>query len=327
MPLPVALVNSPSADPVRISGFPTPTTIPTIGACFGEFLRRVVPSHTAYAIARSTCEDVVTALRTELRPNWSAQTETEQKQRSDYLIAGSVGKRTAVAPITTVDVLYLLPPKLAAQRSADALKIVWAVIKNRYEGANITDAGVLLQRGEQWVKVMPGREHGGSFLIPARPTVERSSGWVVTNPIAEAATLRLSDSLYGGRPRLLLTALKSWRAHAQVPISSYALELLAQEFYAGSPRQFELERALIEFWAWARKRTPCALKPPGGQSVLDVGSEWHQKAKSAYWRTMLADHHLKAGKVTDAALEWRHILGPIFPVPGETGPSALPMFK
>lgn len=150
---------------------------------------------------------------------------------------------------------------------------------------------------------------------------------MVTNPIAEAATLRLSDSLYGGRPRLLLTALKAWRMHAEVPITSYAMELLAQEFYSGSPRPFELEHALVEFWAWARKRTPCALKPPGGQSILNVGCEWHQKSKAAYWRAMLASHHLKDGKFVDAALEWRQMLGPIFPVPGETAPLAPPMFK
>ena len=174
---------------------------------------------------------------------------------------------------------------------------------------------------------MPGREHGGTFLIPGYPTIKRSSGWVATNPVAEAATLRLSDSLYGGRPRLLLTALKSWRTYTEVPIAPYALELLVQEFYSGAPRPFELEHALIEFWAWARKRTPCALKPPGGQSALDVGMAWHPKAKTAYWRAMLAEHHLKGGKVVDAALEWRQMLGPVFPIPGESAPLAPPMFK
>ena len=322
MPLPAALVKSPPSDPVRISGFPLPAATPTIGACFGEFLRRTVPSHTAYSLARSACDDVVSALRTELRPDWA----TSQKQRSDYLVVGSVGKRSAAAPITTVDLLYLLPEKLVAQKSADALKIIWAVIKNRYEGVSITEAGVLLQRGDHWIKIIPGRERGGTFLIPATPTADRASGWVVTNPIAEAATLRLSDSLYGGRPRLLLTTLKAWRAHAEVPISAYALELLAQEFYSGSPRPFELERALVEFWAWARKRTPCALKPPGGQAALNVGEEWHQKAKAAYWRAMLASHHLKDDKIIEAALEWRRMLGPIFPVPGESAPLAPPMF-
>jgi len=311
MPLPPALVRRPAADPVRVSGFPANSTIPVLGACFGEFLRRVVPSHTAYAVARGICDDVTAVLRAELYPGNAREGVTG----SDHLVAGAVGKRTSVAPITEVDVLYLLPPKLTAQKSGDALKIVWAVLKNRFDGVTVAETGVLVPRGMLWVKVLPCREHNGAYLIPGEATVTRASGWSITNPIAEAATLRLSDSLYGGRPRLLMTALKAWRSHAQVPIASFALELLAQEFYSGSPRPYELERALVEFWAWARKRTPCALKPPGGQTAIDVGQEWHGKAKAAYWRAMLADHHLKAGKVTDAAAEWRQVLGEAFPVP------------
>lgn len=327
MPLPAALPPTPPADPVRVVGFPAPTAAPSIGACFGEFLRRVVPSHTAYALARGACEDVIATLRAELRPESRSASSTARNAPADYLIAGSVGKRTAVAPLSVVDVLYVLPEKLKAQKSGDALKIVWAVLKTRHEGANIVNGGVLLQRGQHWVKVVPCREHKGSFLIPVRPSLQRASGWTVTNPVAEAATLRLSDSLYGGRPRLLLTVLKSWRTHAEVPISSFALELLVQEFYAGAPRPFELDHALVEFWAWARKRTPCAVKPPGGQAALEIGAQWHPKAKAAYWRTKLASHHDKAEKIVDAALEWRHILGPLFPVPGEAPPLAPPMFK
>ena len=312
MPLPPALVKRPSSDPVQVSGFPVVAAVPLLGACFGEFLRRVVPSHTAYALARGVCDDVAAALRAELYPSGLAH-----NSGSDYLVAGAVGKRTSVAPITEVDVLYLLPPKLTAQKSGDALKIIWAVLKNRFDGVTIAETGVLVPRGSVWVKVLPCREYDGAYLIPGTPTLARATGWSITNPVAEAATLRLSDSLYGGRPRLLMTALKAWRAHAQAPIASFALELLAQEFYSGSPRPYELERALVDFWAWARKRTPCALKPPGGQTAIDVGPEWHGKAKAAYWRATLADHHLKAGKVSDAAAEWRQVLGDAFPVPGK----------
>jgi hypothetical protein len=312
MPLPPALVKRPASDPVHVSGFPAPAATPQLGACFGEFLRRVVPSHTAYALARGVCDDVTAALRAELYP----KAELAAATGGDHLIAGAVGKRTAVAPITEADVLYLLPPKLTAQKASDALRIVWAVLKNRFNGVTIVETGVLVPRGSVWVKVLPCREHAGAYLIPGKPALTRGGGWSITNPIAEAATLRLSDSLYGGRPRLLMTALKAWRRHADVPISSFALELLAQEFYTGSPRPYELERALVDFWAWARVRPRGAIKPPGGQTEIDVGEEWHGKAKAAYWRATLADHHLKAGKVADAAVEWRQVLGEAFPIPG-----------
>ncbi len=327
MALPAEVTNKSVADPIKISGFPAQSSAPTVGSCFGEFLRRIVPSHTAYSLARGACEDAIKTLRTELRPAAAKRDGETAGDQPDHFIVGSVGKRTSVAPIGEVDVLYLLPEKLKAQKSGDALKVVWAVLKNKFDGTKIGETSVVLRRGEHWVNVIPGRDHNGAFLIPGRPTVQRSSGWTITNPVAEAATLRLSDSLYGGRPRLLLTVLKAWRDHSGVPISSYALELLSQEFYSGAPRPYDLERAVVEFWAWARKRTPCALKPPGGQSAVEVGTHWHQKAKAAYWRTTLAEHHVSTGKIVDAALEWRQLLGPIFPVPGEGAPLAPPIFK
>jgi len=311
MPLPPALARRPSSDPVRISGFPAPGA--GLGACFGEFLRHAVPSHTAYAVARGVCDDVAAALRAELYPKDILATMSG----SDFLVTGAVGKRTSVTPIIEVDMLYMLPPKLTAQKAGDALKIVWAVLKHRFADVTIAETGVLVPRGTQGqgvsAKVLPCREHGGAYLIPGTPTLTRSTGWSITNPIAEAATLRLSDSLYGGRPRLLMTALKAWRRHAEVPISSFALELLAQEFYAGAPRPYELERALIDFWAWARVRPRGAIKPPGGQTEIEIGDEWHGKAKAAYWRATLADHHIKANKLGEAITEWRQVLGPNFP--------------
>src|SRR6201986_3651253 len=99
MPLPVTLSKPTSADPVKVSGFPAQAEAPAIGACFGEFLRRAVPSHTAYGVARGLSVDIIAALRSELRPKGDDSV--------DFFIAGSVGKRTALAPITTVDVLYL----------------------------------------------------------------------------------------------------------------------------------------------------------------------------------------------------------------------------
>lgn len=319
MPVPPALAARPPVDPVKISGFPPDEAQTTIGGCFGVFLRRAVPGHTAYGVARSACIPAVAALRAELYPKGDTTV--------DHFIVGGVGKRTALAPISHIDVMYLLPAKLAAAKASDALKVVWAVLKNRFPGTTLTDEAVIVPQDDIAIRVVPAREHGQAFLIPGATAGAQAGGWIITNPVAEAATLRLSDSLYGGRPRLLLTALKAWRVNVDAPISAFALEQLAQEFYAGAPRPYELERALVEFWAWGRKRTPCAVRPPGGQSPLTIGDAWHGKAKAAYWRVTLADHHLKTGKLIDAAVEWRQVLGQSFPVPGETPLRTLPLFK
>ncbi|MCA0201263.1 MAG: nucleotidyltransferase [Proteobacteria bacterium] len=317
MPVPPALAARPSSDPVKISGFPPDEAQSTIGGCFGVFLRRAVPGHTAYGVARGACVPAVAALRGELYPKGDTTV--------DHFVVGGIGKRTALAPISRVDVIYLLPPKLAATKASDALKVVWAVLKSRFPGTRLAEHTVVVPQDNIEIHVVPAREHGQAFLIPG--ATAHAGGWILSNPVAEAATLRLSDSLYGGRPRLLLTALKAWRANVEASISAFALEQLVQEFYAGAPRPYDLERALIDFWAWSRKRTPCTVKPPGGATPLEIGESWHGKAKAAYWRVTLADHHLKTGKLIDAAVEWRQVLGPAFPVPGETPLRTLPLFK
>jgi hypothetical protein len=323
MSLPAALAKAPICDPVKVAGFPPAVEgSSTIAGCFGTFLRRLVPQAAAYAAARDAGIQVAAALRQEFYPR--AQ---QNVAAVDHLVVGSVGKRTAIAPLKCVDLLYVLPTPLAAPRAADAVKIVAAVLHDRFSTANADDTGAAVAQDDITVKVWPARQQDGAFLMPAPASLARASGWSVTNPIAEAATLRLSDSLYGGRPRLLLAALKAWRQHADIAIDSYALELLVLEFYGSAPRPFGIDRALADFWGWARSRAGSGVRPPGGRSMIEVGSSWQGKAKAAFWRATLAEHHIKEGRLVEAAVEWRQALGPAFPVPGERPLQRLPLFK
>ncbi|MDX2222597.1 MAG: hypothetical protein SFV21_07615 [Rhodospirillaceae bacterium] len=323
MSLPARLSQVQASDPIRISGFPSDSPDNRdLAACFGAFLRRIVPTTQAYVAARTAAQTVAERLRAELYPRGSLAAG-----QIDHVVVGGVGKRISIAPIRVIDLLYVLPARLRPTKSADALKTVWAVLRQSYpDAATAHDrTGVLVSTEAGQVRVMPSVPHEGGFLVPGTATLERASGWSLTNPVAEAATLRLADSLYNGRPRLLLAALKAWRDHAAVPVSSFALELLVQDFYTGAPRPFALGKALLDFWAWARKRTPATLRPPGALTALAIDGAWHAKAKAAYWRVTLADHHADQGKMVDAALEWRAVLGEAFPVPGD-GRGALPLF-
>lgn len=324
--LPARLADVAIADPLSVAGRGAAAApAAALEACFAEFLRRIVPTPHAYAAAKAAARTIAQDLRAEFY-----RTARLDVASTDHVVAGSVGKRTAIAPIATVDLLYVLPPKLGLTKAADALKTAWAVLKSRHGGAAVAgdQAGVLVPGAAVTVKVLPCLPHAGAFLVPGAATLARASGWSVSNPIAEAATLRLMDTMYGRRPRLLLAALKAWRAHNDVAISSFALELLAQDFYSSAPRPFELPAALADFWAWAKKRTPATLKPPGASTAVVIDAAWHGKAKAAYWRASLAQHHAAQHKPVDAALEWRQLLGPLFPVPGEAhGARTLNPFK
>lgn len=323
MPLPAHAANLPVADPVTISGFPPHEERETsLGALFGEFLRRVVPTSQAYLTAREIGESVAHHIHGELSPN-----ATNDASRMTHLIVGSIGKRTAVAPLTTVDLLVVLPRKLVELKTLNALKAIWALIKVRVPDVRFApeNSGIIVPANGIDVRVIPAATHEGAFLVPGIVVGHQAATWAITNPIAEAATLRLADSLYSGRSRLLLACLKAWKRHNQVPISSFALELLVQDFYAGAPRPFGLGKALIDFWAWVRKRTPTTMHPAGAHTPVIVTEAYHAKAKAAYWRVTLADYHAEMDKIVDAALEWRAVLGDAFPVPGEHA-DAMPLF-
>ncbi|MSO97613.1 MAG: hypothetical protein EXR11_05255 [Rhodospirillaceae bacterium] len=322
--LPATLAQVATSDPVKISGFGVSQRVPEdLSACFAEFLRRIVPTSPAYMAARNAGVEIAGVLRDELYRN-----ATIEVAETDHIVVGSVGKRTAIAPIRVVDLLYALPPKLGLIKAADALKMTWAVVKSRHPETQIAEdqSGVIVPRAGITVKILPCLPREGAFLVPGPPTLDRASGWSITNPIAEAATLRLMDSMYGSRPRLLLAVLKAWRNTNEVPISSFALELLAQDFYTSAPRPYALAPALVDFWAWSRKRTPATLRPPGASTHVVIDDAWHGKAKAAYWRATLGEYHVGQGKVVDAALEWRLTFGPKFPVPGDRA-ETLPLFR
>ncbi len=280
--------------------------VPDLQACIAEFVRRIMPNNAAYGAARETATHIAADLRAELYRDPDA--------KNDHYIAGSVGKLTSIAPINVVDLLYVLPPKLGISDPENALKTAWAILKSKHEGALIAEdrTGVLVAAKGITVRAIPCLSREGAFMVPS------TNGWMLTNPIAEAATLRLADSMYGPRLRMVIGILKAWRLHSAAPISAFALELLAQDFFASAPRPHDLASALADFWAWAQKRTPATLKTPGASTAVVVDNAWHGKAKGAYWRVTLAQSNVAQHKVPAACQEWREIVGPLFPVAGET---------
>jgi hypothetical protein len=325
MTFPASLSHRALADPLLPASIIEPNHLENywLNELFNAFLRTVVPTPQAYANCRLQAEDVVHTLRRALYPN-----RVPEIMSGDALVVGGVGKRTSLAPIECVDVLYLLPSKLRVSRTADALKVVHAGLSEQYEAEaiNAADLGVTVSTSDRNVRVIPALEHGAGFKIPGPTTLDRASGWRITNPIAEAATLRLSDSLNTGGTRRLLTLLKSWRNNTSTPIESLTLEVLVQEFSATQQRNGTLPEAFKAFMAWACSKPTLRLTAPGAVTALEIDDSWHSNAKAAYWRITLAEQSAETDKLK-AALEWRHLLGIGFPVPEETSVATLPILE
>lgn len=315
MTFPSSLSHKSLADPLAPAGaiITTPPDQEWLKELFNGFLRVMIPTPQAYANCRLEAEDVVLTLRRALYPLRMAATVT-----GDSLVVGGVGKRTALAPVSCVDVLYLLPSKLRISRTADALKVVHAGLRDQYENSVVSanELGVTITLPDRNVQVIPALEHGAGYKIPGPTTLDRASGWRITNPVSEAATLRLSDSLNTGETRRLLTILKAWRDNAEVALSSLALEVLVQEFYATQKRPATLADAFKGFMAWARSKPIGQITAPGAVTTLDLDDAWHGSAKAAYWRATMAEQSA-AAEPLKTALEWRHMLGMAFPVPDD----------
>jgi len=231
------------------------------------------------------------------------------------LIIGSIGKRTALAPISIADVLYILPPTLAREGSANARKIIKAGVLDQFETSSISEdlLGVIIRLNGYKIRMIPATETKYGYNIP-RPGVSKTgTDWVAINPISEAAQIRLYDSLTNGKTRQLLTLLKSWRETAQVDIPSLGLEFLVHEYFTTQQDKGRLLSDFKAFVAWARSRTPQSINSGNGYSEVYIGNSWHSSGKAAFWRATLAENS-ENRDLAMAAMQWRQLLGKNFPI-------------
>jgi hypothetical protein len=269
---------------------------------FDALVDELVVTPEEIAAAHRAAVRVAAVLRRAFRPS-----ADDADTRDDYLIAGSVGKRLAIRPMPAVDLLYLLSADTA---HADLPAQMEAAVGAAFPGAEAMagDGSLRIPVDGLMIAVSPALEHQGAFAMARR------EGWVITNPVAEMAALRLSDALSGGRTTRLALLIKAWKAACHVALPSFAVEVLAREF-CGEIAPSDWPGTLADFFAWARQRTPKSFDLPGGLDRLTIDDAWHPAAETAYWRCVLAGHHAAAGDHAAAIDEWRTLLGPRFAAP------------
>ncbi|HVI51305.1 MAG TPA: hypothetical protein VM661_08865 [Candidatus Sulfotelmatobacter sp.] len=272
---------------------------------FDRFIDGLLPSPEEISAARHAAGLVVHALRDTFRPNQSGL------GRSDFLVAGSIGKRTAIRPLPSVDLLYLLPPPLPIHAELPRLvESIDLALRQGFPQALVApDAtSVMVAADGLAVRVYPSAEGRKGFAFPLEDR------WNTINPVAEMAALRLSDAVSGGASTRLLALLKAWRTANAVPLSSFTLELLVHDFL-GQTAFADWPSCLSDFLAWARKHAPKKIELPGSEAVLNIDDTWHSAAEAAYWRCVLAGRHAASGDHHLARDEWRKLFGSYFAAP------------
>ena len=281
------------------------------------------PLPQAYGYARRighmAAEDINAAVKDPMSPG---------AEPFKFFVTGSVGKRTALAPIRSVDVVLVLDDRLKLTKAKDALTLVHTLADASHAGHQITrtERAIEIMVPPMTVRILPAVAKRQGFLIPGPVTLTHSSGWRMTNPVAESATFRLADRTYGGRPRKLLHLMKAWRTVSGANLSGFALELLASRYFAERPVREGWLQILQDFTVWMRACTPDEFSLPGNNIPMFIDSQWHPRAQAAYWRCILAKSMEREHDLVKAALEMRGMLGRAFPVPGDDVKEHLPLF-
>ncbi|MBF0305637.1 MAG: hypothetical protein HQL41_08325 [Alphaproteobacteria bacterium] len=282
---------------------PPPSPAERRRGLFEAFIDGLLAGPSDLAAARAGAQRVAAALTAHWRP------DALPGSRDDHLVVGSVGKHTAILPMSPVNLLYV-PPEGADDAPIPELLTGMAAILSAalpHAFVDVEATSVMVGSGGVAVIAQPARAHGGAFLIPG------ADGWMLTNPAAELAALRMADATSHGLVTRLLALLKAWRRATAAPIRPFALEVLTRTFVIEGGHEGDPSLALCEFFAWSRRHTPAELSVPGGLARLAVDNRWHPQAEAAYWRCVLANRHAATGDLPAALDEWRKVVGGGFP--------------
>jgi len=264
---------------------------------FDHFIDYMLLSPDELLLARKAAQNVARVLREALQP--------EVDERADHLVIGSVGKRTAIRPLASVDLVYLLRDQRLV---SDGLGRIERIIRQGMPGTlpHPTAHGLAIPLEDFTVMALIAKERPGGFAFWSE------KGFVDSHPAAEITALRLSDSLTGGRTTRLLILLKAWAAADTVPLPSFALEILAREFMSDHGGE-DWPDMLSDFFAWIRQNEIDIVARPGSDAPLHLGDRaWCKHAEAAYWRCVLAKRLAHEGDALAELREWQKLLGPAF---------------
>lgn len=242
-------------------------------------------------------------------------------------LIGAWAKGTEVRPLRSIDVLFALPRTLHERNSAaqwdegtalrtmsdveDVLTASGRSTRLRADGFTV----VVLADG-QTVEVRPGfAVAGGRFRVCH---AHGEGGFYTSDPALEEASLRQCDTRSHGNARDLIRMMKCWQAYRDVPLGSFAIELLAVEFLgswvrAGGATSF-YDWMIRDFLAFLVSQAGRTLVVPGAERTLDVGTSWLTPARTAHTHAIKACECESEGLNADAWWEWEKIFGERVPL-------------
>ncbi|MGY4176781.1 hypothetical protein ACVIHH_002072 [Bradyrhizobium sp. USDA 4518] len=239
------------------------------------------------------------------------------------IVIGSWGKFTQINPPRDVDALFLLPDHVyhrfqqrVGNRQSQLLQEVKEALLVTYPRTDMhADRHVVVVPFDAvMVEVAVGfRCTDGSIIVCDSKGDGR---YVTSTALAEASDLDLSDRAWSGNTRALVRMIKCWQDNCNVPLKSFMIERLAQDFLLTwkwhDRGLFFYDWMVRDFFDYLIKQANSYLIMPGGETV-HLGADWLSRAQTAHRNALNACENEYSNYQWLAGEDWQKVFGTQIP--------------
>jgi hypothetical protein len=239
-----------------------------------------------------------------------------------FLMAGSVGKGTAIRPPSDVDLNFVLPRSdfhriqgLAGDnKQSQFLQEVKRTLLVTYPNTDIRGDGpvVKVPFSTYYFEVCPTFLCDYGTYLTAH--TKNNGSWHYSNPHAEYRWLQDVDKKTNGKATHLIKMLKAWKRTCNVELKSICIEILAilfvDQWHNNDKTMLYYDWMVRDFFAYLLQYEDHGrTKPAGILEWIEMGDNWQTKARSAYDRAIKACEYEHADQWLAASWEWQKIFG------------------
>ncbi len=244
-------------------------------------------------------------------------------------VVGSYGKNTSIRPPSDLDIMLVLPISIYQKydsfdyffrnAQSELLQEVKRRIQKYYPSTDIkADGQVIIIRfsGSFSVEIAPCFEVG-SYSQKYRLADTNAGGkWREVDPVGESSSLTKSNRETSGNTVRLIKMLKCWKRYCAVPLKSFHIEILAQNFLANyqykDKTSVYYDWMIRDFFSWLSNKHSSwgnSVSHPSSYESIDIGTEWKSKVDSALVRAKKAIEYGQGNMPNDAKSEWQKNFG------------------
>jgi hypothetical protein len=241
-------------------------------------------------------------------------------ETANSFLIGSWARKTRVRPPRDIDLMFTLPKSVydrhqgkSGNKQSQLLQEVKGVLAGCYTSTDMSGDGqvVIIPFATQAVEVVPCfLTTAGNYLIC---DTNNGGSWKTVDPGAQAASLQTSDTAYNGNTRHLIRMLKKWQFNCSVPLKSFWLELLAEEFISSWEHRGKsyvyYDWMVRDFFIYLIAKSNGWLTLPSTYEMISLGDSWKSRGETARDRAIKGCEYEAANQNFDAWWEWKNIFG------------------